>query len=169
MNCVIRGRAGRSYGVCGSRVTRSPETTRDRTWRAIAPPEPVEFVDELCGPQRVDVDRQVGDFIVATKAGLPAYQLAVVVDDARQGVTDVVRGDDLLTSAARQLWLYRLLRLTPRRVITICRWCSAPTAAGWPSVTATRGSPSTVSAACRRSGWSACSRRGAGSKAGGGR
>jgi glutamyl-tRNA synthetase len=59
------------------------------------------------------VQQQVGDFLVATKLGIPAYQLAVVVDDARQGVTDVVRGDDLLSSAARQIWVYRLLNLGP--------------------------------------------------------
>lgn len=82
-------------------------------WRVMIPDEAVEFHDEVHGRQSVNVQRQTGDFIVATKQGLPAYQLAVVVDDARQGVTDVVRGDDLLSSAARQLWLYRLLDLRP--------------------------------------------------------
>ena len=71
----------------------------------------VVFEDGVMGEQRVDVAGQVGDFVVATKAGLPAYQLAVVVDDARQGVTDVVRGDDLVRSAGRQLQLYRALGL----------------------------------------------------------
>ena len=80
-------------------------------WRLSGPDGPVEFVDQLHGPQAVDVQAQVGDFAVATKAGLPAYQLAVVVDDARQGVTDVVRGDDLLNSTPRQVLLYRLLGL----------------------------------------------------------
>lgn len=81
--------------------------------RVVVPDGPIEFDDEVHGPQRVDVQRQVGDFVVASKAGLPAYQLAVVVDDARQGVTDVVRGDDLLRSTGRQLWLYRMLDLPP--------------------------------------------------------
>jgi len=81
--------------------------------RVRAPDRPISFVDRVHGEQTFDVDAQVGDFVVANKAGVPAYQLAVVVDDARQGVTDVVRGDDLLTSAARQLWLYRLLGLSP--------------------------------------------------------
>jgi glutamyl-tRNA synthetase len=82
-------------------------------YRVTAPPHPISFTDEFAGPQTFDIDREVGDFVVATKAGLPAYQLAVVVDDARQGVTGIVRGDDLLSSAARQLWLYELLGLTP--------------------------------------------------------
>lgn len=80
-------------------------------WRVIVPDGPVEFVDAVCGVQSVDVQAQIGDFVLATKAGLPAYQLAVVVDDARQGVTDVVRGDDLLSSTPRQVLLYRILGL----------------------------------------------------------
>jgi glutamyl-tRNA synthetase len=81
--------------------------------RVLAPRQPMVFDDQLQGPQSIDVDAQVGDFVIATKAGLPAYQLAVVMDDARQGVTDVVRGDDLLASTGRQLWLYELLGLGP--------------------------------------------------------
>lgn len=84
-----------------------------QAWRVIVPDEAVHFVDRLHGPQDVDVYGQVGDFIVASKAGLPAYQLAVVIDDARQGVTQVVRGDDLIRSTGRQLLLYRLLGLGP--------------------------------------------------------
>lgn len=83
----------------------------DTAWRLIVPDGPIAFVDELHGPQSIDVQQHVGDFAVATKAGLPAYQLAVVVDDARQGVTDVVRGDDLLNSTPRQVLLYELLGL----------------------------------------------------------
>ena len=78
-------------------------------WRFRVPTGPVEFRDERLGPQAVDIDRTVGDFVVWTKADLPAYQLAVCVDDAgRPGdpdwphVTDVIRGDDLLPSTARQ-------------------------------------------------------------------
>ncbi|MEM1108421.1 MAG: tRNA glutamyl-Q(34) synthetase GluQRS [Planctomycetota bacterium] len=81
--------------------------------RVIVPDGEIAFVDELLGPQAVDVQQQVGDFIVQTKAGLPSYQLAVVVDDARQGVTDVVRGDDLLRSTARQVFLQKALGLRP--------------------------------------------------------
>lgn len=82
-------------------------------WRVCIPNEPVTFHDVLHGEQTVNVQQQVGDFVVAAKRGLPAYQLAVVVDDARQGVTEIVRGDDLLRSAARQIWLYRMLDLEP--------------------------------------------------------
>ncbi len=77
--------------------------------RLRVPDEPIAFVDGFAGPQTFEVQRSVGDFVVWTKQDVPAYQLAVVVDDARQGVTQVVRGDDLLSSTARQLWLYRML------------------------------------------------------------
>ncbi|MFQ5748798.1 MAG: glutamate--tRNA ligase family protein, partial [Planctomycetota bacterium] len=56
---------------------------------------------------------ELGDFVLWKKDGGPAYQLAVVVDDAEQGVTEVVRGDDLLPSTARQLLLYQALGLAP--------------------------------------------------------
>lgn len=98
-------------GVCRPKdVSAFTWSPRDATaWRVIVPDEPVTFTDELRGPQSINVQTSVGDFLVATKAQLPAYQLAVVVDDARQGVTDVVRGDDLLDSTARQIWLHRWL------------------------------------------------------------
>ncbi len=91
----------------------APESDTPVAWRVVAPTSPIAFHDRFVGDQSIDVDAQVGDFVVGTKAGLPAYQLAVVVDDARQGITDIVRGDDLLRSTARQLWLYRLLGLGP--------------------------------------------------------
>jgi len=84
---------------------------RPTAWRVYVPDGPVAFHDELHGPRSVDVQQQVGDFIVHTKADQPAYQLAVVVDDHRQGVTDIVRGDDLLDATARQVYLYRVLGL----------------------------------------------------------
>ena len=101
---------------------RYPGTCRDcdddrgdsaAAWRVRVPDEAIDFEDEVCGRQCVNVQQQVGDFVVVAKAGLPAYQLAVVVDDARQAVTDVLRGDDLLRSTGRQMWLYRMLDLTP--------------------------------------------------------
>lgn len=69
------------------------------------------FVDGLAGAQSFDLARTVGDFLVARRDGVLAYQLAVVVDDARQGVTEVVRGEDLLPSTARQIALQRALAL----------------------------------------------------------
>lgn len=82
-------------------------------WRLRAPHRQVEFADRFCGKQMYDVQRSVGDFLVGTKAGVPSYQLAVVVDDARQGITQVVRGDDLLSSTPRQILLYERLGLEP--------------------------------------------------------
>ena len=75
----------------------------------------VSFEDRVQGRIAQDVAREVGDFIVRRRDGLFAYQLAVVVDDADQGVTDVVRGADLLASTPRQILLQRALALpTPR-------------------------------------------------------
>lgn len=85
----------------------------DTAWRVRVNDDPIAFHDVFAGPQSFNLDATTGDFIVASKNGLPAYQLAVVVDDARQGVTQIVRGDDLLGSTPRQLWLYRLLGLHP--------------------------------------------------------
>jgi len=95
-------------------------------WRLTVPDEPVVFEDQIRGRVECNVQRQVGDFVVATKAGLPAYQFAVVVDDMRQGVTDVVRGDDLLDSTARQIWLYRCIY--PGRALP--RWWHLPLVVG---------------------------------------
>jgi glutamyl-tRNA synthetase len=87
--------------------------TRAPSWRFRVPHGPVAFDDGVHGPQTADVLATVGDFVVARADGVPAYQLAVVVDDAAMEVTDVVRGDDLLHSTARQLLLYRALALAP--------------------------------------------------------
>jgi len=88
------------------------------SWRFVVRDEPVEFEDRFAGPQRQRPARTIGDFVVWTKRGQPSYQLAVVVDDHRQGVTQVVRGDDLLDSAGRQLLLYRALGLSPEPAYT---------------------------------------------------
>lgn len=83
--------------------------------RFIVEPGAVTIDDQLAGVRTFDPAREIGDFIVWTLRSQPAYQLAVVVDDARQGVTDVIRGNDLLSSAARQVLLYRALGLEPPR------------------------------------------------------
>lgn len=80
-----------------------------RAWRARMPAGDCSFKDRWLGPQTQDVAREVGDVALRRADGLWAYQLAVVVDDAAQGVTDVVRGADLLSSTARQICLGQLL------------------------------------------------------------
>ena len=74
--------------------------------------EMLAFEDCFAGRQEFDVARELGDFVIAKADGTPAYQLAVVVDDAEMGVTDIVRGDDLLDSTPRQILLYRALGLS---------------------------------------------------------
>lgn len=77
--------------------------------RIIVPDRDITFTDRICGPQSVNLAREIGDFILRRADGAWAYQLAVVTDDALMGVTEVVRGDDLLSSAAQQIYLYELL------------------------------------------------------------
>jgi glutamyl-Q tRNA(Asp) synthetase len=79
----------------------------------------IDWRDRRLGAQRQDVARAVGDFVLKRADGVFAYQLAVVVDDAEQGVTDIVRGEDLADSTARQILLQRLLGVaTPRYLHT---------------------------------------------------
>jgi len=79
----------------------------------------IHWTDRRLGAQQQDVQAQVGDFVLKRFDGCFAYQLAVVVDDAAQGVTDVVRGEDLADNTARQILLQRALGLpTPRYLHT---------------------------------------------------
>jgi len=87
------------------------EPDRTPAWRLRVPDVEVAFVDALQGPQRENVRETVGDFVIRRADGHYSYQLACVVDDAFQGITDVVRGQDLLESTARQIWLQRCLEL----------------------------------------------------------
>ena len=97
---------GLHHGVCTA-----PPSTRHRpaAWRVLVPEIEVDFWDVVRGPMRQDLWRTVGDYVVRRVEGYYAYQLAVVVDDAEQGVTEVVRGGDLLDSTGRQIHLQRLL------------------------------------------------------------
>jgi glutamyl-tRNA synthetase len=88
---------------------------RRPAWRFRVPPGAAAFHDGVHGARAHDVLAETGDFVVARADGIPAYQLAVVVDDAAMAVTDVVRGDDLLPSTARQLLLYAALGAEPPR------------------------------------------------------
>lgn len=82
---------------------------RKPAWRVHVPDETVRFTDGMFGAQEERLAAECGDFIVRRSDGVFAYQLAVVCDDAAGGVTQVVRGRDLLGSTARQIWLYRTL------------------------------------------------------------
>jgi glutamyl-Q tRNA(Asp) synthetase len=90
-----------------------------RAWRLRAGNEVVQWTDRRLGAQQQDVSAVVGDFILKRADGCHAYQLAVVVDDAAQAITDVVRGEDLADNTARQIMLQRALGLpTPRYLHT---------------------------------------------------
>ena len=78
-------------------------------WRIRTDNNLIEFRDALRGWVRQRLDRDMGDFVLRRADGVFAYQLAVVVDDAEQGITHVVRGEDLLNSTPRQIYLQRLL------------------------------------------------------------
>ncbi|TXF13030.1 tRNA glutamyl-Q(34) synthetase GluQRS [Pelomicrobium methylotrophicum] len=110
---ALRGIEGPVYpGTCRRGVARS---RRPRALRVRTHPEPVAFDDAIQGFVEQRLERDVGDFVVYRADHSYAYQLAVVVDDALQGITDVVRGADLLASTPRQIHLQRLLGLpTPR-------------------------------------------------------
>jgi glutamyl-tRNA synthetase len=112
-------------GTCAGRRVADAAGLRERPycWRFRTSTECPAFEDGYLGPTRIDLRQVGGDFVVwkAARTGAsaigatPAYQLAVVVDDAAQGVTEVIRGDDLVPSTPRQLLLYQALGLTPPR------------------------------------------------------
>ena len=108
----LHARAARPYpGTCRNGMAASRQA---RAWR-VRVPQPgeengcIRFCDRACGPQSQVLARDTGDFVLRRADGFWAYQLAVVVDDAAQGVTHVVRGMDLLASTPRQIFLQRLL------------------------------------------------------------
>jgi len=110
------GDGTRAYpGTCEGRFESLAEAEaasgRPAALRLRVAPGAVKFVDLVAGPQSFDVAAEEGDFPVAKRDGAPAYQLAVVVDDADQGITETLRGDDLLPSTARQALLQSALDL----------------------------------------------------------
>jgi glutamyl-tRNA synthetase len=83
-------------------------------WRFLVPDgDLISFTDGYYGPQQFMAGKDLGDFIVWRHDDIPSYQLAVVVDDAAMQISEVVRGEDLLKSTARQILLYRALNLDP--------------------------------------------------------
>ncbi|RAL22262.1 tRNA glutamyl-Q(34) synthetase GluQRS [Lujinxingia litoralis] len=89
-----------------ARQARRPE--RLPAWRLVVEERTIHFDDRVCGPQHQHLGREVGDFVLRRADDIFAYQLAVVLDDALMGITDVVRGDDLLDSTARQIALFEI-------------------------------------------------------------
>jgi glutamyl-tRNA synthetase len=108
-------------GTCAARRAGDAAALEDRpfAWRMRVPEEPIAFTDGLRGPMSLNLRELGGDFVVWKSAGTPAYQLAVVVDDAQTGVNEVVRGDDLIPSTPRQILLYRALGCTPPRFVHV--------------------------------------------------
>ncbi len=100
-------------GTCrpenGGLRDRAPRAWRLHTAPGGVVPPPLAWQDRRLGAQRQDVAREVGDFVLKRADGLWAYQLAVVVDDAAQGITHIVRGEDLADNTARQITLQRAL------------------------------------------------------------
>jgi glutamyl-Q tRNA(Asp) synthetase len=121
--CSRREIADSRIGIAADGAAVYPGTCRrglapgraPRAWRLQVPDQEIMFEDRWMGPVRQRLSTEVGDFVLKRADGYWAYQLAVVVDDGDQEITDVVRGADLLDSTARQIYLQRLLGLaTPR-------------------------------------------------------
>ncbi len=113
-NAPQEGAAELRYpGTCRSRFGSLAEATstsgRGAGLRFLVPPGARKVSDRFAGLHTFEPHREIGDFLITRRDGQPAYQLAVVVDDVRDGVTEVVRGDDLLPSAARQMLLLEAL------------------------------------------------------------
>lgn len=110
---VARGPLGAIYpGTCRNGCESSNAAIRVRTHN-----DPVTFTDRLQGPQSMRLESESGDFVIRRRDGLVAYHLAVVQDDAEQGITEVVRGIDLLNTTPRHIHLQSLLDIpTPSYV-----------------------------------------------------
>ena len=104
------GEEGPAYpGTCRDKNLGLKPDATPVSWRFRVSQGTIKFNDILCGAHEHNVEQETGDFVIRRKDGLWAYHLAVVVDDIRQGVTEVVRGRDLLSSTARQIQLYEAL------------------------------------------------------------
>ncbi|MHB8446393.1 MAG: tRNA glutamyl-Q(34) synthetase GluQRS [Rudaea sp.] len=116
LDCVFPCRCSRAELESGSAIHRGACTApsdpaRVPAWRLRVPSATIEFDDAGCGRQAQNLRNTVGDFVIRRVEGWYAYQLAVVVDDAEQGITEIVRGADLLDSTPRQIHLQHLLGL----------------------------------------------------------
>ena len=113
--CTRKEVTGERYaGTCRNGI---PSGKQARSLRILTNTDEIRFDDEIQGQYRQNVEDEVGDFIILRGDGLTSYHLAVVTDDACQGVTEIVRGCDLLDSTPRQIYLQRLLDLpTPNYI-----------------------------------------------------
>ncbi|MEW8076543.1 MAG: tRNA glutamyl-Q(34) synthetase GluQRS [Candidatus Thiodiazotropha endolucinida] len=103
------GSEGTIYpGTCRNGV---PQGRAERSIRILTTDEMITIVDSVQGRIGQQINREIGDFVIRRADGFHAYQLAVVIDDAWQGITDIVRGADLLSSTPRQHYLQQLLRI----------------------------------------------------------
>ncbi|MCO8125145.1 tRNA glutamyl-Q(34) synthetase GluQRS [Stieleria sp. TO1_6] len=105
----FRGEGPLYPGTCAGWKPGDPIRTQDHCWRFRTSDNEVRFDDLVLGPQVCHPATELGDFPITSKNGQATYQLAVVVDDVRQGVNQVVRGNDLVASTFRQLELYKRL------------------------------------------------------------
>lgn len=98
-------------GKCGRADYRPSEqdSVKQPAWRLRVPDKTIAFHDAVVGRYAQNLARDIGDFVLLRADGFWAYQLAVVADDANQGITHIVRGQDLLVSTPRQIWLQRCL------------------------------------------------------------
>ncbi len=111
----LEGHQGVYPGTCRE----AGHSTRNAAIRLRVPDLSYGFIDRVQGEYRQHLGREVGDFVIRRRDGLYAYQLAVVLDDAWQGITDVVRGADLLDSTPRQLYLQELLGFAQPRYLHV--------------------------------------------------
>lgn len=115
--------AGTCAGISPEEAAQRMKTQRF-SLRLRVPEENIAFTDRHFGAYSENLAHSCGDFVVRRSDGVHAYQLAVVADDALMGVTDVVRGRDLLSSTPRQIWLYRELGFEPPRFMHIPLLCA---------------------------------------------
>lgn len=117
---IYGGRCRPNTLPCFSTQPETPHATR-----LYVPDKTIEYTDKVFGRQAVNLTHECGDFILRRADGAWAYQLAVVVDDAAMGVTEVARGSDLLLSAAQQIYIYSLLNLPAPEFAHIPLLCNA--------------------------------------------
>jgi len=107
----VAGLEGIIYpGTCRKKTIKQ-SLIEARTIRLLTNNRSIRFTDRICGLQKQSLNQDIGDFVIRRADGFVAYQIAVVVDDAYQNITHVVRGADLLTSTPRQIYLQSLLNL----------------------------------------------------------